>query len=310
MKTLLVLVALCLGCGRSGNRLSDTAAAVISADRLAVVAGSARAAGAPVAMNAMKETFAQPAAAPALSTSLSNSGDDRADAPLESNVDARKLIRNANMRIRVDSVAQALARIDSAATAYAGVVAESHATRDPSGRGDGGVVVRVPASKFGALLADLRTIGKVQDEQMSTDDVSKQYTDLETRIAVKDETVARLRTLLGTRTGKLSDVVDLERELSRSITELEQLKGERRFLDQQVAMSTVTVTLVEPNVIVASGLSASASDALGHSLALLHASALTVMYTLTFLAPWLPVLIGAWWLFGKVRARRASVASV
>ncbi len=296
MKTRLAVLALCLGCGRqSGSRadLVDHAPAVAAQLRLADAMTTATA--------AQSVAMASPPPSPAAKS------DD--DAPLDVNaVDSRKLIRNATMRLQVDSVARAIARVDSAAKTHEGAITDTHESRDPNGRGDGHIVLRVPIARFDALLADLRRIGKVQDEETSTDDITKQYTDLETRIAVKEETVGRLRVLLATRTGKLSDVVDLERELSRTVTELEQLKGERRYYDQQVAMSTVTLDLVEPNVIVASGVSTSASDALRHSLELLHASALAVIYTLTFLAPWLPLLVGAWWLQGKLRSRRAPVA--
>lgn len=223
--------------------------------------------------------------------------------------DARKLVRNAELRIQVANVVAAMAHVDTAAHVFGAMIVDSHASRDPNGRGDGRVVVRVPAPKLDALLTDLRAVGKVQDEQTTTDDITKQFTDLETRIVVKDETVARLRGLLATRTGKLSDVIELERELSRTISELEQMKGERRFYEQEVAMSTVTIALVEPNVIVASDVSTSAGDALQHSLDLLHASALTVIYTFTFLAPWLPLLGAAWWLFARFRPRRRSRAT-
>jgi hypothetical protein len=296
MKTRVMLLALCLGCSRGSGIAADSEVADHAqvAERLKVRDAKLSAA----ATMGMVRAEAAPSAPEAQPTNDASENIDFSD--------ARKLVRNVELRIQVENVVAAMAHVDTTAHTFGAMIADSHASRDPNGRGDGRVVVRVPAPKLDALLTDLRAIGKVQDEQTSTDDITKQFTDLETRIVVKGETVSRLRALLATRTGKLSDVIDLERELSRTIAELEQMKGERRFYEQEVAMSTVTIALVEPNVIIASGVSTSAGDALQHSLELLHASALTVIYTFTFLAPWLPLLGAAWWLFARFRPRRAS----
>jgi hypothetical protein len=225
--------------------------------------------------------------------------------PARISAEPRKLIRTAELRIQVENVAQALARADSGAAIHEASVTDSRRNTQPDGQATAQITLRVAAPRFDDLLTDLRRLGKVQNDVVTIDDITKQFTDLETRITVKDETVSRLRTLLGTRTGKLSDVLDLERELSRTITELEQLKGEQRYDEQLVAMSTVTVTLVEPNRVVASGVGTSAADALHHSFDLLRESATGLVYFVTFVVPWLPIAALFWWLIERARARRA-----
>lgn len=67
------------------------------------------------------------------------------------------------------------------------------------------------------MLQALRSLGDVKQDGVSTQDVTKDYADLDTRVAVKEQTVAPLRGLLDSRSANLSDVLDVERELSRAV---------------------------------------------------------------------------------------------
>src|SRR6185503_21146634 len=99
------------------------------------------------------------------------------------------------------------------------------------------LTLRVPADRFAESLAALRSLGRVRVDNTNAEDVTRSYNDLAIRLAVKRDMVARLRALLSNRAARLSDLVEVERELGRAITELEQMEGERRFLDNQVALS-------------------------------------------------------------------------
>ncbi|HEY7394493.1 MAG TPA: DUF4349 domain-containing protein, partial [Gemmatimonadaceae bacterium] len=125
----------------------------------------------------------------------------------------RKLIRSANLRIEVAHVDSAMRLLDAAMRSHEALVANSQVSQITEKRRDATVSINVPANRFDETLADLRRIGIVRNENVSTQDVSREYTDLEIRLGVKEETVARLRSLLGTRTAKLSDVLEVEEEL-------------------------------------------------------------------------------------------------
>jgi len=56
----------------------------------------------------------------------------------------------------------------------------------------------------------------------------------------------RLITLLNTRTGKLDEVLRVERELARVREEIERYEGRLRYLSSRVATSTLTITVHEP----------------------------------------------------------------
>lgn len=74
--------------------------------------------------------------------------------------------------------------------------------------------------------------------------------DLSARAANARRLEERLIDVLGTRTGKLQDVLSVERELARVREEIERLDGRMRYLKSRAALSTLSVTLHEPPPIV------------------------------------------------------------
>lgn len=215
----------------------------------------------------------------------------------------RKLIRSANLRIEVKHVDSAMRLIDAAVRTREALVADARFSQTPDTRRDAVVSINVPASRFDETLADLRRVGTVRNENVSTEDVTRAYTDLEIRLAVKEQTVARLRSLLGSHTAKLSDVLDLERELGRSIAELEQMKGERRYYDHEVAMASISLTLFEPMIVGHPQIAEPITVALRRSLEVLGSSVAAVIYLVTFLIPWIALVGILWWTLVRLGVR-------
>jgi len=127
---------------------------------------------------------------------------------------------------------------------------------------------------------------------------------------VKRDTAERLREILKTRTAALADVLQVERELARITEEIEQMEGERRYYDQQVALSTLTVELQEPEAIVKAGSFRPIREALEDSLHVLSASVAVIIYATVFLAPWLVLGLALWLVVKRVRARRKRASSL
>ena len=215
----------------------------------------------------------------------------------------RKLIRSAELRIEVRDVAEAVRLVDNAARTHEAVTAGAHIVQVADKRRDGNLTIQVPAARFDVMLAELRQLGTVKNENVSTADVTKVYHDLETRLTVKQQTVTRLQGLLATRTAKLADILEVERELDRSIAELEQMKGERRYYDQLVAVSSISLALFEPPVVVRAQLSDPVKIALTKSLETLGTSAGAVIYLVTFLIPWIVLATIFWWILTRLGVR-------
>ena len=219
---------------------------------------------------------------------------------------AQKLIRSAEMRIQVKDVRAAVQLADSIARTHGGMLADNQLSQDAQDRHESQLVLRVPSDRFAETVAALGQLGEVKTEAVKTQDITREYADLATRLAVKEQTVARLRTLLDTRTAKLADVLEVERELARSVTELEQQKGEQRFWDRQVAMSSIAVTFEERAAPRGLQISGPVASAFRSSLQVLGNSLAGAIYVVTFLLPWGMLAVATWWIVTQVRKRLRS----
>jgi hypothetical protein len=249
---------------------------------------------------AMMASRAEPTIAPAPSPPAT---DERSSAPAPSFWATQKLIRTGEVRIQVRDVTTALRATDSIARSQEALLADSRASQDAEGKRSAEVVLRVPSQRFASVVQALRAIGTVQSESIATQDVTKEYTDLETRLAVKEQTVARLRALLDTRTAKLADVLEVERELGRAVTELERMKGERRYYDQQIALSTIRLSLFERVPSQLTQITRPISEALQSAMRVLGGSVGALIYLLVAILPWVLVALGIAWLARRLRRR-------
>jgi hypothetical protein len=215
-----------------------------------------------------------------------------------------KLIRTASITVEVEKYDRAAEEVVRVAESLGGYLAEAQVSQGQEDRRAGTLTIRVPSARFGAALSALKGLGKVKAENVATQDVTKAYTDLETRLKVKRDTADRLRELLRTRTAGLPDVLTAERELARVTEEIEQMEGERRFYDQQVAFSTIALSLAEPHAIVAPGVFAPLGRALRDAAQVLVQSLSGLIFVVVALTPWLLVAYVVWRVIRSVRARR------
>lgn len=217
---------------------------------------------------------------------------------------ARKLIRRGQLTLEVSDFAQGAAAATRIAQAHGGYVADSQSSVAPNGRRSGTLTLRVAADRFDAAIAELKPLGRVQSEGVSSEDVTRAYTDLETRLRIKREAEARIRQILRERTAKLSDVLEAERELSRLVEEIEVAEGQRRFFDHEIALSTLHLHLREPESVVRPGLLDPILEALRDSLATLAQSVAALVSVSVFAAPWLLVFWGVFRLARRSWRRR------
>jgi len=213
----------------------------------------------------------------------------------------QKLIRHASLELEVQSVDDAIDEVRGIARQNSALLADSRITSSDDGHRSASVTVRVPSEHFAATIDSLKGLGKVKSERAEIEDVTRAYLDLETRLEVKQGTAQRLRTLLQTGTGNLPDVLTVERELERVVTEIEQMKGERRFVDRQIALSTIILELTEPGGRSEPSPWTTIGDAFGSSVRVLALSVSVLVYVGTFLGPWLIVAAVVWFLIGIVQ---------
>jgi anti-sigma factor RsiW len=158
---------------------------------------------------------------------------------------APMILRTAQLTVVTQNLDVARTEMDRIVHKYSGYLGDLSASATTDGPRRLTATLRVPASQLDAALADLKTLGKVESESQSGQDVTAQYVDLEARLGNSRNTEQRLVELLRQRTGKLSDVLEVETEISRVREEIERMEGERRLLAKQVEYATLTATVTE-----------------------------------------------------------------
>jgi len=221
-----------------------------------------------------------------------------------------KLIRTASVTLEVTRYADAAARVEAIAVAHGGYVADAAVSRDPGDRDRGTLTLRVRADRFDEALRALQALGKVESATLQTRDVGREYMDLETRLSAKQDTEARLRALLRTKTARLADVIAAEKELSRVIEEREVLEGERRWYDRQVALSTITAENHEPRTFLRESALEPLSEALARALPLLSSSVGALVDALAAALPWALLAFVVWRVARRFRIRRLVRAAI
>jgi hypothetical protein len=103
--------------------------------------------------------------------------------------------------------------------------------------------VKVPAAKVGVLREALRSLGDVRSDAEKAEDVTEARADVQARLANARAEETRMLALLSDRTGSLSDVVAVEKELARVRETIERIEAEEHVLLGQIGMATVKVQL-------------------------------------------------------------------
>ncbi|MUG43479.1 DUF4349 domain-containing protein [Paenibacillus woosongensis] len=181
------------------------------------------------------------------------------DAPAGLN---KKLIYRANVVLEVKDYGKAQSDVRNLVAMSGGYIVEF--TENQSQHEQGGtIMLKVPSSGFSSFLDRLE---KMEHESlqrsMQGQDVSEEYVDLESRLKVKQAMESRYLQFLKEAT-KSSQMVEFANELERIQTEIEQIRGRMRYIDQNVAYSTVEIRLYQPEVNQASS-SAKGKEPLGH----------------------------------------------
>ncbi len=224
---------------------------------------------------------------------------------------SRKLIRTADLSVEVERYEEAFEAVGTMARELGGYVAEVRSART-EGKWRGTLVIRIPAERFDEAFRRLARLGKTASQSVGTQDVTKKVMDLEARVRAKRDAEARMREVLRNRTARLSDIVEAERELTRIVEEIEQTEGERRLLEQQVAYSSVSVSLSEPGTTLVAerpSVFAPVLQAFRDAGAALASSLAGLIYTVVVGAPWALLAILVWTLLRRFSARRRSRSS-
>ena len=225
------------------------------------------------------------------------------------------IIRTAKLRIVTRDFAKVQPAVEQVVTAASGFIDHLTTTSEVglvrSVRG----VVRVPADRLDTVTARLRQLGQVLEDTQGAEDVTDQLVDLDARLRNGRATERRLTDLLAKRTAKLSDVLEVERELARVRIEIERLDAEATNVGRRVSYAALTLEIMEERkagltpgpLSSASRFRVAARDGVETALESVVSALLMVMEIGALLLLWGVPIGSAWLIFRRVwRARTAN----
>lgn len=175
----------------------------------------------------------------------------------QANADAqvaqRKIIRSGDLEFEVSVFDDTVAQITKLIGAIPGAfVATVNSEKLPNGKVKGSVVVRVPPEALDKFVLDLRQAlakaGELKSQKIGSADVTKQYTDIESRLRAARTMEERFIAIIKNGKGEVKDLIAAERELGVWRTKIEEMEGEIRYYNSQVALSTLTITAYEKEI--------------------------------------------------------------
>lgn len=167
----------------------------------------------------------------------------------------RKIIRNGEMSFEVDSFDSSYMQIVKIAAEDGGFVATTDSEKLANGKVRGTITVRVPPDRLDTLVLKLRGLGDLKSSRLAANDITKQYTDLESQLRASRAMEERLLNIIKTGKGEIKDLVEAEKQLGVYREKIEQVEGEIRYYNNLVSLSTLNVTLTERDIRTAAMLS-------------------------------------------------------
>ena len=158
----------------------------------------------------------------------------------ESEIVERKLIKNGEITFSTKNINDTRKELEKACKDFNGYIS-SEEQQKSNGAITYQQVVRIPAARFDSFMKVIENLGEnIEYRNLTTQDVTEEFIDVEARLKTKKELEIRYHQLLGKAT-KVTDMLSIEEQISNVRTEIETMQGRLQYLTNQVGYSTLTI---------------------------------------------------------------------
>ena len=151
----------------------------------------------------------------------------------------------ADVALVVEDFPKTTTSIAALVSQYGGYVADTDIAGSSGNNRRATWKVRLPVERFDSFLDAVVKLGELERRKVNSQDVTEEFFDLETRIKNKKVEEGRLVKHLTDSTGKLKEILDVEKEISRVREEVERMEGRVRLLANLADLTTVSITVEE-----------------------------------------------------------------
>jgi len=161
----------------------------------------------------------------------------------------RKIIKDANLSIVVTDPVQSMDDITVLAEQSGGYVVSSNIYQNSYGPNnitvpEGNIAIRIPSEKLNDILDQIKNDAvDVQSENVSGQDVTDQYVNLQSRLEAKQATEKKLLEFLD-QAEDTEATLAVYSQLQQIQSDIEVLQGQIKYIDQSAALSSVSVNLI------------------------------------------------------------------
>ena len=203
-------------------------------------------------MESTNEIATEEAENVASDSSQTSNSDDSAEVSTEGAVveTNRMIIHQASLSVNVKELDKAQAKIEQKVAQYGGYIVESNVYQEDDQTSSGNMVVRIPEKHFEKFLADAEgQAAKVLERNVTGQDVTEQYVDLQSRVKSKRAVEERLLAFMS-KAQKTEDLLKISSDLAKVQEEIEVMVGKMKYLENQTSFSTVELLMYENKVVV------------------------------------------------------------
>jgi hypothetical protein len=162
----------------------------------------------------------------------------------------RMIIHQASLSVNVKKLDKAQSNIEQKVEQYGGYIVESNVYQEDDQTSSGKMIVRIPEKNFEKFLLDAEgEAAEILERNVTGQDVTEQYVDLESRVKSKRAVEERLLEFMS-KAQKTDDLLKISADLATIQEEIEVMVGKMKYLENQTSFSTIELTMYENRVVV------------------------------------------------------------
>ncbi len=163
---------------------------------------------------------------------------------------SKMVIYQADLRLRVKKFEQTVRSLEEKAEKYGGYIAMSNVVKEGREQVSGSMTIRIPQKYFQSFLNDAEDqAAEVLQRNITGQDVSEEYVDLESRLKSKKVVEERLLSFMKG-AAKTEDLLKISADLAAVQEEIETIEGKMKYLENQTSFSTININLHENKVVI------------------------------------------------------------
>ena len=157
-----------------------------------------------------------------------------------------KIIKTGNLRFESSNLENSFQTVQKAVAKHKAII-----QNDNSGKDDYSVyrnfTIRIPNQDFDAFISEIsQGVSHFDKKEISQQDVTEEYVDVEARMNAKKKLEARYIQLL-TKANKVSEMLEIEKQLAEIREEIEAKEGQLKYMQSKISMSTINIEMYTNN---------------------------------------------------------------